>query len=755
MCRIDFRRQNFHWGAIVGRNGRDGVWLCTVVLLWGGLAVCGQLVRGEEASHQKLIAAVQPSVTTIRVRGRDGDEIGIGTGFVIDSSGLIATNFHVINEGRPFTVETSGGDRLKVTGVEASDRSGDLALIKVEPDGIELQALELADPDAADQGMRVLAFGNPHGLQNSVVEGIVSASREIEGQTLLQLAMPIDPGNSGGPLVDLKGRVHGIINMKSAIDENLGFAIPVEQLVQLRDNPNPVSIDRWVRMGKLNPDQWAVLMGANWQQRGGRILVRGQGTGFGGRSLLLSKQDAPELPFEVAVNVRLDDESGAAGVVFHSDGKDRHYGFYPSGGRLRLSCFRGPSVFSWQVLDEVESQHYLPGQWNQLKVRVDKEKITCFVNGQKVIESNDRQLTSGSVGLAKFRQTEPEFSGFRVGNKLPTPQLSKVASETLAALDVQPVDLGVIGVEQRMELGKSGDLAARELRRRAIEMEENAKKLRQLADDVRRAGTIDQLRRLGDLDQEKQLLQGTLLIAKLDHPDLDVDAYRARIDEMSEEIQTQLPDQNTATQRREAMHRYLFQQNGFHGSRSEYYHAANSHLNRVIDDREGLPITMSILYMELGRRLGLRIEGVGLPGHFVANHVISDSENQLVDVFERGQLLAREDAERIVAMHAGRALRDSDLRASTDIEILTRVLNNLIGIAGRKNDGESMLRYCDAMVAINPEETRFRLMRAQLRGMTGRIKLALEDVDSLLEDDSAPIDRQMTERLREALIERQ
>lgn len=306
-----------------------------------------------------------------------------------------------------------------------------------------------------------------------------------------------------------------------------------------------------------------------------------------------------------------------------------------------------------------------------------------------------------------------------------------------------------------MELGKSGDLAARELRRRAIELEENAKKLRQLADDVRRAGTIDQLRRLGDLDQEEQLLQGALLIAKLDHPDLDVDAYRARIDEMSEEIQALLPEQNTATQRREAMHRYLFQQNGFHGSRSEYYHAANSHLNRVIDDREGLPITMSILYMELGRRLELRIEGVGLPGHFVANHVISDSENQLVDVFERGQLLAREDAERIVAMHAGRALRNSDLRASTDIEILTRVLNNLIGIAGRKNDGESMLRYCDAMVAINPEETRFRLMRAQLRGMTGRIKLALEDVDSLLEDDSAPIDRQMTERLREALIDRQ
>ena len=86
----------------------------------------------------------------------------------------------------------------------------------------------------------------------------------------------------------------------------------------------------------------------------------------------------------------------------------------------------------------------------------------------------------------------------------------------------------------------------------------------------------------------------------------------------------------------------MFKQNGFHAGRSEYYHVANSHLDRVIDDREGLPITMSILYMELGRRLEMRIDGVGLPGRFIVNHVISDKDddNQLIDVFDGGKLLS-------------------------------------------------------------------------------------------------------------------
>ena len=70
---------------------------------------------------------------------------------------------------------------------------------------------------------------------------------------------------------------------------------------------------------------------------------------------------------------------------------------------------------------------------------------------------------------------------------------------------------------------------------------------------------------------------------------------------------------------------------------------ANSYLNRVIDDREGIPVTLSVLYMELGGRLGLDIRGVGLPGHFVVKHVPGEGDEQLIDVFERGGTKAAQD----------------------------------------------------------------------------------------------------------------
>ena len=702
-------------------------------------------------SHRPLIAKIQPSVMTIRVSGRDGDAIGLGTGFVIDSTGLIATNFHVIDEGRPFTIETAGGKQLRVVSVEASNRVSDLVLLRVDPGNETLTAIEFAAPNSCEQGTRVLAFGNPLGLEGSVVEGIVSAQREVDGRPLLQLAMPVEPGNSGGPLVDLDGRVHGIINMKSAIDDNLGFAIPIDQLVTLRDNPNPISFDRWVRLGKMNEERWTTLLGADWQQRNGRITARGLGSGFGGRALCLLKSDLPKQPFEVSVAVHLDDEAGAAGLVFHSDGHDRHYGFYPSGGRLRLTCFLGPSVYSWQVIEEVDSEYYLPNQWNQLKVRVDNARIQCFVNGHLVIESTDTQLTEGQVGLAKFRDTKPEFKRFDVGTELPNEVMSESAQKWLTQLADLPVGIYALGAEQIKGLGESSEESSRELLRRAAMLELQAKQFRQVASDVQQMATIQRLSKLAETNADERLLQGALLIAALDNPDIDIEAYKDRIDEMVGEVRVDLPVDATSVQKRASLHRYLFDENGFHGSRSEYYHPANSHLNRVIDDREGLPITMSILYMELAQRLGLRTEGVGLPGHFVVKHVIDENESQLIDVFDRGKLLTRDEAADIVVQQTRRPLRDDDLRGSTSTEILTRVLNNLLGIAGNGKDAEALLRYTEALVAINPEVTNFRMMRAQLRGITGRHTAAREELNWLLENDPPDLDRELVERMRAAL----
>ena len=702
---------------------------------------------------QTLIKQVSPSVATIRVSGRDGQQIGMGTGFVVAADGLIATNFHVITEGRPFTVEMSSGRKLPVLAVESSDRNSDLALLRVDVGETELPALTLASDSLPSQGSRVLAFGNPLGMRDSVVTGIVSAIQEIEGRKMIQLAMPTQPGNSGGPLVDSEGKVIGIINMKSAIDDNLGFAIPTHQLKIIRNSTNPVAYDRWVNLGLVNEKQWLPLFNATWKQRGGMIMARGAGSGFGGRALCLSKSKTPDKEFEIAVRVRLNDESGAAGIAFHSDGNDQHYGFYPTNGQLRLTCFKGPSVYSWEVLKEVRTKHYLPNQWNHLRVRIEPGKLQCFINDQLVIESNDTQLASGKFGLVKFRETNPDFKGFEFGSDLQVRPMTTKAKELMDDIFSKPSKLRDITPSDIQQLGEADEATSREISRKVAQLEKQAERLRRLASDVTIAPIVRQLRELATQPPDGMLLRGALLIAKLDDPDIDVEAYVSRVDEMGQEISETLPKNASEQVKRDALHTYLFKQNGFHGGRAEYYHPANSHLNRVIDEREGLPITLSILYMELGRRIGIKTEGVGLPGHFVVNHVIDDDNGQLIDVFEQGELLTRDDAAKIVASHGNRSMIADDLRAQTPAEILNRVLGNLIGVAGNDQNAEAINRYCEASVAIQPDSILSRRMRSQIRVMTGRHAAAIEDLDWLIDNDNEGFAQTEATRLRQAVLE--
>src|SRR5262249_33644410 len=147
----------------------------------------------------------------------------------------------------------------------------------------------------------------------------------------------------------------------------------------------------------------------------------------------------------------------------------------------------------------------------------------------------------------------------------------------------------------------------------------------------------------------------------------------------------------------------LFQERGFHGSRNDYYHKSNSYLNEVLDDREGLPITLSVLYMELAQRLGLKVVGVGLPGHFIVRFVPAKGEAKLIDVYEGGKELTRDDVDKRVRAQFGRPLEDGDLAAVGKKAILVRILHNLLGLAQADEDPLGALRYLDAIVTVTPD----------------------------------------------------
>lgn len=703
------------------------------------------------ASVEKLVETARKSVVVITFRGRDSGREGLGSGFLVRSDGLIATNLHVIGEARPIAVQMFDGRRYDVTTIEASDREADLALLRI--DARELPALELGDSATLKQGQSVVALGNPRGLTHSVVTGVVSGERTIDGRQMIQLAIPIEPGNSGGPLLDLAGRVHGLLTMKSVVTANLGFAVPINRLKPLLEKPNPVPIDRWLLFGALDDGQWTTLFGARWRRRGGKIVVEGPGNGFGGRSLCLSRQDVPEAPYEVAVTVRLDDEAGAAGLVFASDGADRHFGFYPSAGKLRLTQFDGPDVTSWQVLAEQPSADYVRGDWNTLKVRVDPEHVTCYVNGRPVIESTHAQPNPGRVGLAKFRDTRAEFKDFSLGKELPDRRpdetLVRRVDELLSEHADELLDPAIV-----RGLSPAATEAIAALREQAKRLDGRAAQLRRLADAVHQQSVLAALtKELARDESEIDLVHAALLIARLDNDELAVEAYRQQFERMAEELKASLPAEADEAARLAALDDYLFKLNGFHGSRADYYNRRNSYINEVLDDREGIPITLSLVYIELARRLGLDVVGLGLPGHFVVEFRPREGMPRVIDVFDAGRPLSREQVEARVLAATGQPAGEEQLAPVGKRALLVRMLRNLHAIAARSQDMPAVLRYLDAILAITPDSAEDHMYRAFFRYQSGQGTAALEDLDWLIAHEPAGIDLDRVRALRERITE--
>ncbi len=216
----------------------------------------------------------------------------------------------------------------------------------------------------------------------------------------------------------------------------------------------------------------------------------------------------------------------------------------------------------------------------------------------------------------------------------------------------------------------------------------------------------------------KNVAEVALLIAKERYPEVVVSDYLEILRKMGEGVAAHAgePGENI-----EALNNLLFQVEGFLGAQEEYYSPENSFLNRVIDRRKGIPITLSIIYMEVGRNAGLEIEGVGLPGHFVVRYDY-DGGSTLIDPFSQGRILTGEDCRKIVdEMYTGQLqFRREFLRAWTKEEILVRMMNNLKGIYLRQGDYGAVSWALDIISAINPDNRSQARDRAYVLFAMGR-----------------------------------
>lgn len=179
---------------------------------------------------------------------------GLGSGFFINESGYLITNFHVIEGENQISIEVYNMahgqlDRKSYPDVRilAMNKFEDLALLKVEldpDDAVEFDFVFLGDSEQLSVGEGVFAIGSPLGLERTVTEGIISTkTRQMEGELYLQTTTQINPGNSGGPLFNMRGEVVGVTNMKMNFSEGLGFAIPISAVKYFLEHRDAYAYD--------------------------------------------------------------------------------------------------------------------------------------------------------------------------------------------------------------------------------------------------------------------------------------------------------------------------------------------------------------------------------------------------------------------------------------------------------------------------------------------------------------------------------
>src|SRR5258707_2305884 len=218
---------------------------------------------------------------------------------------------------------------------------------------------------------------------------------------------------------------------------------------------------------------------------------------------------------------------------------------------------------------------------------------------------------------------------------------------------------------------------------------------------------------LGD-DASIDLARAALLIAAGEYPHLDFNQHLLRLEELAEQVRARMlslemqPAQPPQTVNEcfdvlHAMNGVLFEQERFRGNRIDYYNPQNSFLNRVLERRLGIPLTPALVYMEVGKRLGLRIAGVGMPFHFIVRCEFQGA-CIYVDPYEKGKFLSEQDCrERLSLIFKNREDFDPTwLEPLNSRQFLTRMLINLKNIYVHKSDFPHALMACDRILLLNP-----------------------------------------------------
>jgi regulator of sirC expression with transglutaminase-like and TPR domain len=268
---------------------------------------------------------------------------------------------------------------------------------------------------------------------------------------------------------------------------------------------------------------------------------------------------------------------------------------------------------------------------------------------------------------------------------------------------------------------------------------------------------LDYFASLVQQDETIPLFEAALSIAQDADPQLDLSATQMEVDTMAARLQRRLPSDASHVQKLRLLNHFFYRELGFAGNVNNFYDPENSYLHCVLSSRRGIPISLALLYMELGHQVGLEIKGISFPGHFLMKLSVQSGEIVLDPV--SGISLSREDLEeRLEPYLAQNAERNAPLSAylqeAEPREILVRMLRNLKSLYFERADWELALGVQQRLVILLPQDIAERRDRGMAFANLECPQAALRDIEDYLEQrphaQDAPMLRQLLSTLRDA-----
>jgi regulator of sirC expression with transglutaminase-like and TPR domain len=252
-------------------------------------------------------------------------------------------------------------------------------------------------------------------------------------------------------------------------------------------------------------------------------------------------------------------------------------------------------------------------------------------------------------------------------------------------------------------------------------------------------------------DERIDLLRAALTFARIEYPQLDVELYVKRFQKLAARVAARIPETGDPAQSIAALNQVLFLEEMFQGNTGDYYNPQNSFLNDVLDRHLGIPIALALVYMEIGRRVGFPLFGVGMPGHFLLKHYEASGRSLLIDAFDRGLILTEEDCQKkLNQIYAGQlALKPEFLLPVTRRQMLTRMLNNLKTIYLEHRNFRRALQVVDLILVIYPRSPEDVKHRAVLRYNLDDYSGALDDFEEYVKMSPDASD---TEEIRQTAL---